>query len=144
MKNYEKPVVVANEELAEGVYAGSGDCYTFTGKVVQSPAEGMDYYVVQIDGYHHAEDGHHSNNRTVQVKFNQSVTYVASMAKSCMGTGSDTLILEYEGTNGSYHNNSGWPTPEYMGLGDLKVKSAAGLKVEKVTCTYCAHSCDQH
>lgn len=30
MKNYEKPVVLANEELAEGVYAGSGegDCWT--------------------------------------------------------------------------------------------------------------------
>ena len=30
MKNYEKPVVLVNEELAEGVYAGSGDgdCWT--------------------------------------------------------------------------------------------------------------------
>ena len=144
MKNYEKPVVIANEELAEGVYAGSGDCYTFKGTVVQQPALGMDYYVVQIDGYHHAPDGHHSNNRTVKVEFNQNVTYVESMAKSYTGSGSSVLYLEYEGTNGSYHNNSGWPDKEYIGLGDLKVKSAPGLMVKKVTCTYCSHCCDQH
>ncbi len=32
MKNYEKPVVIANNELAEGVYAasGDGDCWTIT------------------------------------------------------------------------------------------------------------------
>ena len=32
MKNYERPVVLLNEELAEGVYAGSGDCYTFNSR----------------------------------------------------------------------------------------------------------------
>lgn len=26
MKNYEKPIILKNEELAEGVYAASGDC----------------------------------------------------------------------------------------------------------------------
>ena len=32
MKNYEKPIVLAHEELAEGVYAGSGDgdCWTIS------------------------------------------------------------------------------------------------------------------
>ena len=47
MNTYKKPVVLLNEELSEGVYAASGDCYTCSGKVVQKPATGMLNYVVQ-------------------------------------------------------------------------------------------------
>ncbi|MBQ5386552.1 MAG: hypothetical protein IIU40_05865, partial [Lachnospiraceae bacterium] len=41
MKTYEKPVVIENEDLAEGVFAASGDsgsssdCWTVSGRSVQ-------------------------------------------------------------------------------------------------------------
>ena len=138
MKNYEKPIIITNEEIAEGVYAASGDCYTFKARIVQTPATGLPYYVIQIDGKHNALDGHHSNNRTVKITFNQPVTYVESMAKSCSGSGTNMLSLEYEGTNGSYHNNA----VENIGLGDLKVTSAEGLAITDTFCTFCAQACD--
>ena len=41
MKDYVKPVVLVNEELAEGVYAASGsDCYTVTTNIHQRPETG--------------------------------------------------------------------------------------------------------
>ena len=54
MKNYEKPVVMINEELAEGVYAASGvtyydDCYTVTIKEIkQELQDGRMSYVRKL------------------------------------------------------------------------------------------------
>lgn len=141
MKNYEKPVVLVNEELAEGVYAGSGDCYTFTAKIVQKPENGRDTYIIQIDGVHAATDDHHSDSRTVKISFNQNVTYVSSGADTMTGSGSNTLYLTYIQPNGDYHNNGG---PENIGLGNLTVQAGAGLEITGICCTYCSHKCDQH
>lgn len=140
MKNYERPVVLLNEELAEGVYAGSGDCYTFNIKKVQSPEQGRNNYKFQIDGTHAATDGHHSTMRHVVVEFNQPVEYVSSLAEQVSGSGTCVLTLEYYKGNGSYHNNAN----EYIGLGDLVVVSGEGLEATKIYCVYCDHTCDQH
>lgn len=56
MKNYEKPMVLVNEELAEGVYAASG-CFTGGGKVAQQL---NGYYIYEISMRHDAD--HHSEN----------------------------------------------------------------------------------
>lgn len=143
MKNYEKPIVLMNEELAEGVYAGSGDCYEFVAKVVQTPDSGIDYYVVQVDGWHHAADAHHSDSRTVVIEFNQVVNYVSSNAADVQGSGTTSLALTYTDgyMGGAYHNNSGHYNKEYIGLGNLNVKSDPGLAVLKAYSTYCSHTC---
>lgn len=140
MKNYEKPIVMINEDMAEGVYAASGDCYTFTADIMQGPDRPAYYdnYVIQINGTHNATDGHHSGVRTVKIVFNQDVTYLSSNAESCTGSGSKTLYLTYTQYNGSYHNNEGGN----IGLGNLNVDSAHGLAITGVTCTYCNESCE--
>ena len=137
MKKYEKPVVMINEESAEGVYAASGDCYTVTANIVQWPELGKDYYTIQMDGIHAATDGHHSSERVVKVVFNQIVTYKDSNAASVSGSGSNTLYLTYQQGNGSYHNNA----EDTLGLGNLEVISDAGLSISNVSCTYCSRSC---
>ncbi len=140
MRNYEKPVVLLNEELAEGVYAGSGDCYTYTGYVAQKPAEGMDYYVIHVDGRHEATDGHHSTGRELQIVFNQPVTYCDSMAATISGDGTSVLTIQFGVANGSYHHNAS----DNAGLSDFKVKSEPGLSVISVDSLSCNHECSQH
>lgn len=138
MKNYEKPVVIANNELAEGVYAASGDCYTFTSRITQSPETGNPNYVIQIDGKHEADDGHHSSERTVRLVFNQPVQYVESNAASVSGDGTSSLDLTFvDGVNGSYHNNG----VDNIGLGQLKVKSGDGLAILDTYAVSCNHTC---
>lgn len=139
MKNYERPVVMINEDLAEGVYAASGDCYTVTAQIQQGPGleKHLEYYVIQLDGIHAAQDGHHSSERVIRVVFNQNVTYKNSNAASVAGSGSNVLDLTYIQGNGSYHNNA----DDTLGLGNLEVNSEVGLAITSVSCTYCSRSC---
>ena len=78
MRKYVKPIAVVNSNLAEGVYAASGDCYTVSANITQTPAEGRQYYVIHMDGSHAATDGHHSTQQMLTLTFNQPVTYVSS------------------------------------------------------------------
>ncbi len=141
MKNYEKPIVVVNEDLAEGVYAASGDCYTFTARITQSPEVGQPYYIIQMDGVHAAQDNHHSTSRTMKISFNMPVTYISSQAASVSGSGSTVLHLTYtDGVNcdkGAYHNNGS----DNIGLGNLTVQAEAGLAIQGISCTYCDNAC---
>lgn len=139
MKIYEKPVVLTNEELAEGVYAGSGNCYSTTATIVQLP-ESTHGYIVQVNATHNS-GGHHSTNRHIEVSFNQVVNYVSSEASQYWGSGTTKLTLEYATQNGApYHNNAS----EYIGLGNLEVTSEAGLAITGCRCVYCDEDCNQH
>lgn len=138
---YAKPIVLANEELAEGVYAASGEgCYTVTGKVVQGPATGMENYVVQVDALHDTTT-HHSTAQTLTITFNKEVNFIscyAEGAKYVSGNGSKTLVIDL-----TYHKNA----HENIGFGDLKVMTVdgswTGLEVTKAEMA-CNYDCAQH
>lgn len=133
MKNYEKPCVLVNEELAEGVYAASG-CYTVTAAITQQPEEGRGNYLIRVDAVHEAD--HHSSMQVIELTFNKVVEYVSSEAQSASGSGSTTLTLTY----GNYHNNNS----DRIGLANLCVVADAGLSVTGARCTYCNESCEWH
>lgn len=146
VNTYKKPVVLLNEELAEGVYAASGaqgggeDCYTCSGKVVQKPATGNLNFVIQFDAKH-SSTTHHSTAQTLTIKFNKPVYFnecYGNGAKYVSGSGTDTLVISY-----TYHNNG----VDNIGLGDLKVMTVDGswdgLEV-KSTVLACNYDCDQH
>lgn len=134
MKTYEKPYVLVNEELAEGVYAASG-CYTAEAYIHSTPQEGRGNYLIQLNATHAASDNHHSGMQTLEITFNQPVDYVSSQAQNVFGSGSTRLTLEY-----NYHSNG----YDNIGLGDVCVTSDAGLAVSGVRCTYCNGDCGQH
>ncbi len=76
MKKYEKPVVMVNEELAEGVYAASGaltgpmgtsDCWSFD--VTDEQAWNGSHHVFQVNLKHHTGLQHISGATTVSVTF---------------------------------------------------------------------------
>ncbi|MBP5280886.1 MAG: hypothetical protein J6Z22_00115 [Lachnospiraceae bacterium] len=134
MKNYVKPVVLANEELAEGVYAASGDCYTVTGYIHQTPETGRETYVMQFNAVHAAADGHHGGAQVLIITFNQPVTYVSSAGTLCGGDGTNVISIDY-----GYHNNQA----DNIGLGDVQVASGDGLAIVGAVLT-CNHDCGQH
>lgn len=76
MKNYEKPIVVANDELAEGVYAASGageaDCWTISAKSVQDWNGSHHVFEVTID--HSDLVQHISTESTSVLTFNHDLT----------------------------------------------------------------------
>jgi hypothetical protein len=134
MKNYVKPVVLANEELAEGVYAASGDCYTVSGYIHQVPENGRGDYRVQFNGVHAAGDGHHSGTQVLIISFNLPVVYKGSNGTLIGGDGTNTISIEYH-----YHNNGN----DNIGLGDVIVEADPGLALAGATLT-CNHDCGQH
>lgn len=134
MKDYVKPVVLAAEDTAEGVYAASGDdCYTVTARIHQRPETGRGDFRIQVDGVHAAGDGHHSGEQTLYLYFNQPVEYSSSNGNGYSEEGT-TLVIYY-----SYHNNGN----DNIGLGDVCVISDAGLEVTGAMLT-CNHDCGQH
>lgn len=139
MKSYVKPMVLANEELAESVYMASGDCYTVEAFITQAPQLGRGDYRIQVNAKHDAD--HHSSSRTFVITFNQPVVYVNSLAASYSGDGTNQLTLTYtDGINGSYHNNE----VDNIGLNDLIVTADAGLAVTGYYCSYCNLECGAH
>ena len=120
-KTYERPIVLANETLAEGVYAASGaGCYTTEAHITQTPEEGRNNYCIQVNAPHNATDGHHCKQQVLTLSFNKPVGYVSSNGDLIDGNGTNTLTIRY-----SYHNNA----VDNIGFGDVYVTAEAGLAV---------------
>ncbi len=139
MDNYEKPAVLANEDLAEGVYTASGededeDCYSVSAYIHQKPETGRGDYRIQVNGVHAAADSHHSGAQLLVLSFNQAVEYVSSNGSPAGGDGTASISISY-----SYHNNA----YDNIGLGDVIVKADAGLEVTDAI-LFCNHDCGQH
>lgn len=72
MKNYEKPVLLVNEELAEGVYAASGSGCWSVGVSFTSHADKCE---VEINGTHtNSSAAPHTANLQVIITFNKQLT----------------------------------------------------------------------
>ncbi len=131
MEKYVKPMVLANEELAEGVYAASGDCYKVTTEIHQTPQLGRVDYRIQVNGVHTAGDGHHGGNQELVLSFNLPVTYGSSQGTLKSGDGTNKIKIDY-----SYHQNEN----DKIGLGDVCVTADPGLAVTSAV-LYCDHIC---
>lgn len=117
MKKYEKPIILANSDLSEGVYAASGGCYNVTATIMQTPQTGRGDYRIQVNAVHAGE--HTSESQVLTISFNQPVDY-ASGGTLLTGSGSTTLTIQL-----IYHQN----TTDNIGLSDLHVVSDPGLEI---------------
>lgn len=120
---YSKPVILANNDLAEGVYAASG-CYTASAYIHQTPETGRGDYRIQVNGKHDAD--HTKETQWLHISFNQPVVYSSSQGTLESGNGTASLVIRY-----TYHQN---PT-DNIGLGDLVVQSDSGLAITSVSIT---------
>ena len=136
---YEKPIVIANEELSEGIYAASGDvigdnCYTVSAYIHQTPEIGRGDYRIQVNGVHAASNGHHSGEQVLTLTFNQPVEYSSSNGTLVNGSGTSSINIKY-----NYHNNGN----DNIGLGDVVVTSDDGLAITGAMLS-CNYNCGQH
>lgn len=122
MSTYSKPVIQIDHDLAEGIYAASGACYTADAYIHQTPETGRGDYRIQVNGKHNAD--HTKEAQTLKISFNQNVTYVSGGAGLINGNGTTTLTVKL-----AYHQN---PT-DNIGFGDLVVNSEAGLAITGVS-----------
>ncbi len=111
MKNYEKPVVMINEDLAEGVYAASGtgvDCWIIdkdgeTTNFVESDTSRE----FQFDAHHYSIQVNHVPNAVWVVTFNQPILSVVS----CSGyrtTIEGSTVKVYEEHINNMNENEKW------------------------------------
>lgn len=111
------------DDLAEGVYMASGDvsgdCFTVTAYIHQSPEVGRGDYRIQVNARH---DGDHNSNRHQQLIlfFNQPVEYVSS--NGMLSADSKPTMLKIDISYWQNHTDS-------IGMGDVIVRSDAGLAV---------------
>ena len=125
MREYKKPVVTVDNELAEGVYAASGaGCYTATAKIHQTPQIGRGDYRIQVNGKHSAD--HTKEAQVLTISFNQNVTYVSGGEGLISGNGTSILKVKL-----SYHQNPN----DNIGFSDLVVTADAGLAITGVSIT---------
>ncbi len=133
MKSYAKPVVLANDEVAEGVYAGSGDCYTANATMHQEPQTGRYDYRIQVNGDHSAK--HHGEEQIVILNFNRPVEYKSSQGTPVVASGM-TIKIKY-----NYHQNY----TDHIGTGDIIVTSdSADLALASDPVIQCNKHCSQH
>jgi acyl dehydratase len=120
MKHYEKPIILANEEIAEGIYTASGsNCYTVSASITQTPQTGRGDYRLQVNAKHAAANSHQGSEQILTINFNQAVTYSWG-GTLISGNGTSTLRIKY-----NYHQNGN----DNIGLNDLVVVSDSGLAV---------------
>ena len=142
MKNYEKPIVMINEELAEGVYAASGatgaGCMDVKAYISQNPT--MNYagkWVVWIESNHdkslYGGDGHTASGITVTLYFNQAVTCDGDFYQS------ENIPYTVTGGNGTstltVHFDADVPNAGTKFWGQIYVSSGEGLALNGATIT---------
>ncbi len=121
MKTYEKPIIIENKDLAEGVFAASG-CYTTRCEIHQNKENGRNDYRIQVNSDHNA-DHNSDKNQCLHIIFNQPVSYISSGGTLESGDGTNTITIGY-----AYWNNH----VDHIGLGDIVVTSEDGLTVTKI------------
>ena len=77
MKNYQKPVLIADDVLSESVYMASGDADCWTIAVSKDQADAGGYATFRIQANHATNLQHISKATTIVLQFNQPVTEAA-------------------------------------------------------------------
>ena len=127
MTKYEKPMVIANDELAEGVFAASG-CYTVTWDKHQENQEGRTTLRFHIGAVHDAN--HTCSEQYLTLNFTMPVKYVGSegtlTSPASADTETTTMTIKFNKWNNGQDN---------IGMGDVTVigDSAADISSASMT-----------
>lgn len=136
MKNYTKPVVLLNDELAEGVYADSGtlstDCWTIDPVSVQ-PWSGS-HHVFEIRCSHNANVEHISGKTVVTLTFSSPLTDARSEFP-CTFTGS-TVTVTRTLLADAYKSGDKMTYKVEVSTGDEATTKAITCTGATITCTH--------
>lgn len=136
MKSYAKPVVLANDEVAEGVYAGSGkepNCWTVDPVSVQDwNGWGHEF---EIRCKHSADVEHISAATTVTLTFSAPLIQATAQGYECSFSGKKVTITRTSLAD-SYKSGD---TMSYKVI----VQAADEATTKGITCTGATISCDK-
>jgi len=133
MKNYEKPVVMVNEGLAEGVYAASGDCWTISCTKTQ-PWNNM-WTMFEAGMVHSTGLEHISNTCRMVFEFTEEVgdAYI-SVPGTCTVSGK-TVIVQRDSHANAY--KSGDLVTFALGVKAAVNPESGSIECERSYATYC-------
>lgn len=138
MKAYVKPMILANDELAEGVYAASGDCWTVTRVTSTQEWDGSNH-VFEIGCSHSQEAVHISTVQRFKLVFSQTITNAYSNDNGVTVTSfeGNTVYIERNGHGNAYESGE---TASFK----VRVKAAdeattKAISCTSASCTYCDH-----
>lgn len=134
MKNYVRPIVVINDDLAEGVYANSGDCWSGYVQVENSwTGKGHEFRIMIT---HSNNLQHISTYCTVKVYFSGNITEVPEVTNCTVDEiGSNYVIVTRTSHGNSYKSGDTADFAVTVYTGDRATTEA--LTVTKVDPTYC-------
>lgn len=134
MKNYEKPVVLANEDVAEGVYAASGgNCWTPT--ILSSQDWNGSHHVFEVHNSHSASVEHISLAYTVVISFSAPITDAyAENNWPCSCNGSDVTVTRTSHAN-AYQSGDETSFKVFVKAADEGTTKA--LTANGITCINC-------
>ncbi|MCM1044809.1 MAG: hypothetical protein NC417_04800 [Candidatus Gastranaerophilales bacterium] len=137
MKEYAKPVVLANDELAEGVYAASGaetstDCWTVEAVSVQD--WNGSHHVFEVRCRHSTEVVHISTNTDVTLTFSSAISDAYSeFAASFSGS---TVTVSRELHANAYNSGDNMTYKVWVQAADEATTKAITCTQAVITCTH--------
>lgn len=133
MMNYEKPLVLANEDVAEGVYAASGAiCWTTGAVSTQDYVDGN--HIFEISAQHTTMVEHISNALTVELSFNYPITSAYSENDwTCSVNGSKVTVTRPSHAN-AYKSGDSVTFKVWVGTGDEATTKALTCSATPVNC----------
>lgn len=119
MKNYEKPMVIINEELAEGVYAASG-CWSISTSRIEDKGSGWFFAYITVTH----DDVAHNGDAIMTVTFSEPVTLRNANYKAL--TSGESSVHSFSRSNPINAGGCNW---QITIEGDTKSGSASNLSV---------------
>lgn len=140
MKKYEKPIVMINEDLAEGVYAASGltgpagtsDCWSFDVTSVQE--WNGSHQVFQVHLVHHTNLEHISGATVVSIMFSSPLSDAYSQFPDDDSFSGNTLTITRTLLADAYNDGDDVTYKVWASTGDEATTKALTVLDVKVSC----------
>lgn len=130
MNAYEKPVVMVNDDLAEGVYAASGaTCWSITGSSVQDWNGSA--HIFEFHATHSTSVQHISNGFTAKITFNYNIASVNNQQGSATPSG-NVVTATVPTFGNAYNSGDGKEFKLEVSTGDestTKLLSITGMEI---------------
>lgn len=135
---YNKPMIFATNDLAEGVYAGSGDCWS--GEAVSVQDWNGSYHVFEMRLHHSNEVQHISKAVTLTLSFNYPVAnaYTESTDWQCDVSGSNVQVTRVSHAN-AYNSGDNVTFKVWANTGDEATTKALSCDITGFSCTKTAN-----
>ncbi len=130
MRNYEKPVVVRNDELSEGIYLASGDATCWSTSASSEQDWNGSHHVFEVRATHGGDVVHISTAVTVAMTFSSGVTDAYTESDwSCSASGNSVTVTRTSHAN-AYNSGDSVTFKVWVKAGDEALTKA-------LSCTSC-------